>query len=63
MIRRETFCDGHLIKEIDQVDVSSGLTGRTEYMDGSHRWLLDGEEVQPVEAYAFKVLWAAQDQK
>ena len=40
--------------------VSSGLPGQTEYMDGSHRWLLDGEEVQPVEAEAFRVLWAAQ---
>jgi hypothetical protein len=62
MIRRETFCDGRLVKEIDQIDVSSGLTGRTEYMDGPHRWLLDGEEVQPVEADAFQVLWGAQGQ-
>lgn len=60
VIRRETFCDGRLVKEIDQIDVSSGLTGRTEYTDGSHRWLLDEEEVQPVEAEAFRVLWESQ---
>lgn len=62
MVRRENFCGGRLVKEIDQIDVSSGLTGRIEYVDGSHLWLLYGEEVQPVEADAFQVLWSAQRQ-
>lgn len=58
MIRRETFCDGRLVKEIDQVDVST--QGGRRYVDGRHNWLLDGEEVQPVEAEAFRIMWEAQ---
>jgi hypothetical protein len=57
--RRETFCDGLLVKEIDQIDVStSGL--RNQFVDGRHTWLLDGEEVQEVEAEAFRTVWAAE---
>ncbi|MEI5520681.1 hypothetical protein WB388_08705 [Streptomyces brasiliscabiei] len=58
MIRRETFCDDRLVKEIDQVDVST--QGGRSYVDGRHIWLLDGEEVQPVEAEAFRIMWEAQ---
>ncbi|MFF7899975.1 MULTISPECIES: hypothetical protein [unclassified Streptomyces] len=59
MIRRETFCDGRLVKEIDQVDVSTRSL-REQFIDGSWRWLLDGEEVQDVEAEAFRTVWDAQ---
>ena len=50
MMRTETYLGGRLVKEIDQVDVSSGLTMRYEYVDGRHRWLLDGTEVTEDEA-------------
>jgi hypothetical protein len=57
MIRPETFCGG-LVKEIDQIDVST--TGRRDqFIDGRHWWLLDGEEITPVEAEAFRVVWDA----
>ncbi|MFJ2303778.1 MULTISPECIES: hypothetical protein [unclassified Streptomyces] len=59
MIRRETFCDGRLVKEIDQVDVSTRSL-REQFIDGCWRWLLDGEEVQDVEAEAFRTVWDAQ---
>ena len=45
MIRTETYLDGRLVKEIDQVDVMSAQTLRHEYVDGRHRWLLDGAEI------------------
>jgi hypothetical protein len=50
MIRTETFCEGRLVKEIDQIDVMSAQTLRHEYVDGRHRWLLDGEEISEAEA-------------
>lgn len=56
MIRRETFCDGRLVKEIDQIDVSVG-GGYQQYIDGRHIWLLNDEEVQEVEANAFRIAW------
>ncbi|MEU6491109.1 hypothetical protein ABZ890_12030 [Streptomyces sp. NPDC046984] len=60
MIRREMFCNGRLIKEIDQINTPGFETGWTDhYVDGSHRWLLDGEEVQQVEAEAFQIAWNA----
>jgi hypothetical protein len=57
MIRTETYLDGRLVKEIDQIDVMSAQTLRHEYIDGHHRWLLDGREVTEAEAEA---LMAAQ---
>jgi hypothetical protein len=60
MIRRELLCDGRLVKEVDQVETVSSRTLRTEYADGLHRWLLDGEEVGSAEAHAFQLRWAAQ---
>ncbi|WP_033024078.1 hypothetical protein [Streptomyces capuensis] len=59
MIRRELLCDGRLVKEVDQVEMRSSRTGRIEYTDGLHRWLLDGEEVDPAQAEAFQVRWTA----
>ncbi|MDQ0992181.1 hypothetical protein [Streptomyces sp. V3I7] len=56
MIRREQFCDGRLVKEIDQIDVSRD-PGRPESIDGRHVWLLDDEEVTPAEAEAFRAVW------
>ncbi|WP_331756753.1 hypothetical protein [Streptomyces decoyicus] len=56
MIRRETFCDGRLVKEIDQIDVTTSPSAQ-QYMDGRHIWLLNGEEVQEVEADAFRIAW------
>jgi hypothetical protein len=60
VIRRETFCGGRLVKEIDQVDVST-WNGR-RYVDGRWAWYLDGEEAQPVEAEAFRVMWEAAEE-
>ena len=58
MIRRERYCDGRLVKEIDQVNVGGVETNfRDHYVDGLHRWLLDGEEVTPAEAEAFRATW------
>ena len=50
MVRTETYLGGRLVKEIDQVDVSSGMTMRYEYVDGRHRWLLDGTEIAEARA-------------
>jgi hypothetical protein len=50
MNRTETYLDGRLVKEIDQVDVMTAQTLRHEYVDGRHRWLLDGAEVTEAEA-------------
>ena len=58
MIRREEFCGGRLVKEIDQVDVSRWST-RDQYIDGPWTWYLDSEEIQPVEADAFQIMWEA----
>jgi hypothetical protein len=52
MIRREFYRDGRLVREIDQVDVTSSRTMAHEYVDGRHRWLLDGEEITEAEAQA-----------
>lgn len=60
MIRRKTYCEGRLVKEIDQVNVGGVETNFTDhYVDGRHRWLLDDEEVTPAEAEAFRDLWEA----
>lgn len=60
MIRRETYCDGRLVKEIDQVNVGGADTDfRDHHVDGWHRWLLDDEEVTTVEAEAFRAPWEA----
>ena len=50
VIRTETYLDGYLVKEIDQIDVTSAQTLRTEYIDGYHRWLLDGAEITEAQA-------------
>ena len=50
MIRIETYCGGRLVKEISQIDVTSAQTLRTEYIDGYHRWLLDGAEITEARA-------------
>jgi len=52
MIRTETYLGGRLVKEIDQVDVMTAQTMRHEYVDGRHRWFLDGAEVTEDEALA-----------
>jgi hypothetical protein len=58
MERRKTYCDGRLVKVIDQVDVTVG-DGIREYMDGRWRWFLDGQEVNPDQASAFRSHWHA----
>lgn len=58
MERQERYCDGRLIKVIDQVDVTTG-DGTRQYMDGRWRWLLDGQEVTPDQAKAFRSHWHA----
>lgn len=45
MIRTEAYLDGRLVKEVDQIDVMNAQTLRHEYVDGRHRWLLDGAEI------------------
>jgi len=50
MIRTETYLDGRLVKEFDMVDVMSAQTMRHEYIDGRHRWLLDGDEITEPQA-------------
>lgn len=60
MVRREQSCDGRLVKEIDQVNVGGVATNFTDHhIDGRHRWLLDGAEVTPAEAEAFRATWEA----
>lgn len=53
MIRTETYLGGRLVKEIDLIDVLA-LEGNAStdhaYVDGRHRWLLDGAEVTDDEA-------------
>jgi hypothetical protein len=58
VIRRETYCEGRLVKEVDQIPVRRPLPGfRLRYVDGSSRWRLDGERVRAVEAEAFYTVW------
>jgi hypothetical protein len=52
MNRIETYLDGRLVKEIDQIDVMSAQTLRAEYVDGRYRWLLDGAEITEDRALA-----------
>jgi len=60
MVRSERFCEGRLVKEVDQINVGGAATNFTDqYVDGRHVWLLDGEEVTPVEAEAFRADWEA----
>jgi len=59
-VRREQFCGGRLVKEIDQVNVGGAATNFVDqYVDGLHVWLLDGKEVTPTEADAFRAKWEA----
>lgn len=65
MIRRELYCDGHLVKEFDQINVGGADTDyRDHYVDGLHTWLLDGAEVKvtDADAEAFRASWAAQQE-
>ncbi|MEU9208532.1 hypothetical protein AB0D27_11400 [Streptomyces sp. NPDC048415] len=58
MSRSEYYCDGRLVKEIDQINMGGAATNFTDhYVDGRHRWLLDGEEVTPADAEAFRATW------
>ncbi|GAA1514548.1 hypothetical protein [Streptomyces synnematoformans] len=60
MIRRESYCGGRLVKEVEQVPdgrTPSGLAGPRA--DGPALWLLDGERVEPAEAEAFWVVWTS----
>ncbi len=59
MIRCETFCDGRLVQEIDQVDVST-TSLRDQWADGSWTWRLDGEEVRERDAEEFLATWETQ---
>ena len=60
MIRRERFCDGRLVKEVDQVNVGGAATNfRDHYIDGLHVWLLGGEQITPDAAEAFRRDWEA----
>src|SRR6266702_2013019 len=52
VIRTEAFCGGRLVKEISQVDVMSAQTMAPTWIDGRHRWLLDGREITEAEAEA-----------
>lgn len=62
MVRREQFCGGRLLKEIDQINVGGAVTNfKDQFVDGRHIWLLDGEEVTPVEAEAFRVMWESEN--
>ncbi|MGW2939992.1 hypothetical protein ACWGQ5_47445 [Streptomyces sp. NPDC055722] len=64
MTRRETYCGGRLVKEIDQIDVSTwedvARSRPPRFVDGGYIWWLDGEEITPVEAEAFRIVWDAQ---
>lgn len=61
VIRRETYCNGRLVKEIDQINVGGTATNfRDHYIDGRHWWLLDGQDVTPAEAEAFRSTWEAE---
>lgn len=57
MERRVVECDGRLVYVIEQVDMSTFSQKR--YVDGKWQVFLDGEEVTPVEAEAFRLLWEA----
>lgn len=51
MIRTETYLDGRLVKEIGMVNI--GPTAEKPYdnwIDGRHRWLLDGTEITEPQA-------------
>ncbi|MGW6297162.1 hypothetical protein [Streptomyces sp. NPDC055058] len=62
MIRRETSCKGRLVKEIAQINVGGAATNfRDHYIDGPHRWLLDGEHVTELTARAFLSSWNLTD--
>lgn len=58
MMRQEQYCGGRLVKKIDQINMGGAATNFTDqYVDGRHVWLLDGEEVAPAEAEAFRARW------
>jgi hypothetical protein len=60
MFRSESYCDGRLIKQIEQVNVGGAETNFLDhYVDGRYEWLLDGRSVTPTEAEAFRRVWQA----
>ncbi|MFW6690506.1 hypothetical protein [Streptomyces sp. MAR4 CNX-425] len=60
MIRRESYCGGRLVKEVEQVPGGRGRAGlAAPRADGPALWLLDGERVEPAEAEAFWVVWTS----
>ncbi|WP_407563048.1 hypothetical protein [Streptomyces sp. 184] len=59
MIRRESYCGGRLVREVEQGRDDRGPRGlRAPGGDGA-LWLLDGERVEPAEAEAFWVVWTS----
>ncbi|GAA2218730.1 hypothetical protein GCM10010400_75940 [Streptomyces aculeolatus] len=60
MIRRESYCGGRLVKEVEQVGDGGAPSGlAAPGADVAALWLLDGERVEPAEAEAFWVVWTS----
>jgi hypothetical protein len=60
LIRRESYCGGRLVKEVEQLSDDGGPAGLPAPRgDGPALWLLDGERVEPAEAEAFWVVWTS----
>jgi UDP-N-acetylmuramoylalanine-D-glutamate ligase len=57
--RCELFCDGHLLKETDQVDVSTE-TNSGVHVDGGWRWYWDGKEIDDSTATSMRAAYEAQ---
>ena len=57
----QTFCDGRLVEETSRVNVGGAETNfRDHYIPGRSRWLLDGEEITPMQAEEFRSMWEAE---
>ncbi len=51
MIRTETYLDGHLVKEFSMVNIGpSAEKPYDDWIDGRHRWFLDGDEITEARA-------------
>ncbi|WBB61092.1 hypothetical protein O7599_00595 [Streptomyces sp. WMMC500] len=60
MIRRESYCGGRLVREVEQARDDRAPSGLpAPRADGTALWLLDGERVEPAEAEAFWVVWTS----
>ena len=47
-VRYETYCSGRLLKVFDQLDVTEAghpEADGTKFIDGQHRWIIDGKFV------------------